>query len=195
MKALQEVFEWEKDWKETLAKPLLETRRRSGILLAVLTGSMGISVVLLAALSMRKKKEEIDILTALGEKKYRLCLQNVIEELFPVVLALVIVSFVGNISVDRIGKAMTEKNIAVTNKINQKETELMVWEYEDLYLGTTLNRRVSAAGNIAQVRGDLQVPVTGIFIFAGTVLIFVTVIVILQTRSMGRKAMRRDGYE
>lgn len=189
------TYEWEKDWKETLAKPLLETRRRSGILLAVLTGSMGISVVLLAALSMRKKKEEIDILTALGEKKYRICLQNVIEELFPVVLALVIVSFVGNISVDRIGKAMTEKNIAVTNKINQKETELMVWEYEDLYLGTTLNRRVSAAGNIAQVRGDLQVPVTGIFIFAGTVLIFVIVIVILQTRSMGRKAMRRDGYE
>ena len=69
----------------------------------------------------------------MGERKFKICLQNIIEEMIPVLIALVIVSFIGNIFVDRLGRNMTEKNIDVTNEINQNETELLMWEYENLY--------------------------------------------------------------
>lgn len=195
VKALQESFEWEKDWQESLAKPLMETKKQSGVLLVILTVSMGIAVVLLAALSMRKKKEEIEILTALGERKFKICFQNIIEEMIPVLIALVIVSFIGNIFVDRLGRNMTEKNIAVTNEINQNETELLMWEYENLYLDTTANWQLSSAGNMSQIQGNMHVPGAGILLFAGAVQVFVIVIVALQAISMGRQAMRRDEYE
>ncbi len=189
------TYEWEKDWQESLAKPLLETKKQSGVLLVILIVSMGIAVVLLAALSMRKKKEEIEILTALGERKFKICLQNIIEEMIPVLIALVIVSFVGNVFVDRVGKNMTEENITVTNEINQNETELLMWEYENLYLDTTANWQLSSAGNMSQIQGDMRVPEAGVLVFAGVVQVFVIVIVALQAISMGRKAMRRDEYE
>ena len=161
----------------------------------ILTVSMGIAVVLLAALSMRKKKEEIEILTALGERKFKICLQNIIEEMIPVLIALVIVSFIGNIFVDRLGRNMTEKNIDVTNEINQNETELLMWEYENLYLDTTANWQLSSAGNMSQIQGNMHVPGAGTLLFAGAVQVFVIVIVALQAISMGRQAMRRDEYE
>lgn len=189
------TYEWEKDWQESLAKPLMETKKQSGVLLVILTVSMGIAVVLLAALSMRKKKEEIEILTALGERKFKICFQNIIEEMIPVLIALVIVSSIGNIFVDRLGRNMTEKNIAVTNEINQNETELLMWEYENLYLDTTANWQLSSAGNMSQIQGDMHVPGAGILLFAGAVQVFVIVIVALQAISMGRQAMRRDEYE
>lgn len=192
---MEYTYEWEKDWQESLAKPLQETKKQSGVLLAILAVSMGIAAALLAALSMRKKKMEIEILTALGEKKTRICLQNIIEEMIPVLMALMIVCAVGNIFVDRIGTIMVEKNVAVTNEINERKTELLIWEYENMYLDTTANREVSSAGNMSQIQGDMQVPKAGALIFAGVVMSLVVVVVSVQTRSMGRKAMRREGYE
>ena len=90
---------------------------------------------------------------------------------------------------------MTEENIAVTNEINQNETELLMWEYENLYLDTTANWQLSSAGNMSQIQGDMRVPEAGVLVFAGVVQVFVIVIVALQAISMGRKAMRRDEYE
>lgn len=189
------TYEWEKEWEETVARPLLETKRQSGILLIILVVAMGVSVVFIVALSMRKKKEEIEILTALGEKRRKICIQNIVEELLPVLLALILACLIGNGCVDRIGNFMSQKSIAVTNEINGKNTELLVWEYENPYLDTTLNLETSAAGNRAQIQGEMEIPVFGILGFAGTVASFITLVVILQTVQMEKRAMRRDVYE
>ncbi|MDO5540426.1 MAG: ABC transporter permease [Eubacteriales bacterium] len=83
-------YYWDEDWYAQISAPFEGISRVTGIMAVMIAAGIYVILLLVCAWILRGKRREMGIVFAMGEKKGRIAMQILIEELVPLILAVVI---------------------------------------------------------------------------------------------------------
>jgi|GEM_PF-3509036 len=131
---LKYTYTWDEQWVSTVGKPAEEIRHMATATAVGLGVGIFVIILLIYALLLNGKKYEMGIYLSLGVSKTKLVIQTVLEELAPVLVALILAVLLGVIAAPGVSSIVMDKSASETNvAIEQQRDELIRYEGHGAY--------------------------------------------------------------
>lgn len=103
-------YYWDEDWYEQISAPFRGISRITGVMAVMIGAGVYVILLLLCAWMLRGKLREMGIVFAMGEKKGRIAVQLLTEELVPIFLAMCLGAVIALLSLDTVSERVLDQS-------------------------------------------------------------------------------------
>ena len=122
-------YSWDENWNQIISAPYHDINNLSRLMLWILLIATLIIIILITSTELRGKRRELGIWIVCGEKKIKVFFQELIANMIPISVAIIIAISVSLFSMDQISKAIIgDSTTRMNEQIHIRRQEVAFWE-------------------------------------------------------------------
>lgn len=172
------IYDWDSAWAEEVGKPLMDVEKVTFIILVILFTGIMIIIGIVTSFILKEKQHEIKIYWALGEKKIKILLQNLLEVMCVIVSAAIIAAVAATIITPMTNRTIVEpySQIIETKLDTEKNEQLFNEKRTGAFFEDAVYSNNTYLKNSSQSI-PFQLSITHVLVLLIVVFVFIPIIV------------------